>query len=246
MSRWARRPCSSSSLGVDLFIFGHGAKTATGETLIAVYVWVLLVVFQRERRPLLQLGYGALYLIYAALPKIALWYHLAKILGCHPAQSIGGRWGSYSTLVGGAIRAPTSVGACWSAQAISSGEPESNSRGRSLRPPICGAASSRIADAQSCRPLPYDYWILPLIVGIAGQIGDLIESLMKREAGIKDSSQIIPGHGGFLDRFDSLLVSSPLLAYLFLSTHNPSASIRGSRPALNGHRRCESASCLDV
>lgn len=54
-----------------------------------------------------------------------------------------------------------------------------------------------------------------LIVGIIGQIGDLVESLWKRETGCKDSSQVIPGHGGVLDRFDNLHFAAPLL-YLYL------------------------------
>ncbi|HVO75873.1 MAG TPA: phosphatidate cytidylyltransferase [Ignavibacteriaceae bacterium] len=53
------------------------------------------------------------------------------------------------------------------------------------------------------------------IVGTVGQIGDLIESLLKRDSGIKDSSKLIPGHGGVFDRFDSLLYSAPvILLYL--------------------------------
>jgi phosphatidate cytidylyltransferase len=53
------------------------------------------------------------------------------------------------------------------------------------------------------------------IISVAAQVGDLFESLLKREGGVKDSSRILPGHGGILDRFDSLIFVMPV-AYLLL------------------------------
>jgi phosphatidate cytidylyltransferase len=57
--------------------------------------------------------------------------------------------------------------------------------------------------------------LFAIVVSVAGQTGDLAESLLKREAGVKDSSRILPGHGGILDRFDSLLFVMPI-AFLLL------------------------------
>ncbi|MDQ6634220.1 MAG: phosphatidate cytidylyltransferase [Gemmatimonadota bacterium] len=62
---------------------------------------------------------------------------------------------------------------------------------------------------------PWGALLFGAIISVAAQIGDLFESLIKREGGVKDSSRIIPGHGGILDRFDSLIFVLPV-AYLLL------------------------------
>jgi phosphatidate cytidylyltransferase len=61
------------------------------------------------------------------------------------------------------------------------------------------------------------HWIIiSIIISISGTYGDLIESMLKRSIGVKDSGTIMPGHGGFLDRFDSAIISFPLV-YLFIT-----------------------------
>lgn len=55
--------------------------------------------------------------------------------------------------------------------------------------------------------------IMGILVGVAAPIGDLVESAIKRFAGVKDSGQILPGHGGILDRFDSILFTVPTIYY---------------------------------
>jgi phosphatidate cytidylyltransferase len=64
--------------------------------------------------------------------------------------------------------------------------------------------------------------VLGLVAGSLGQLGDLAESMLKRSTGIKDSGALIPGHGGILDRVDSLLVVSPVL-YLYIAWLHPTS-----------------------
>ena len=94
------------------------------------------------------------------------------------------------------------------------------SPGKTLEGSLGGLAASLLASllggGLAGLPLPATHRaLLGLALGAAGQVGDLCESLLKRSLAAKDSGTLIPGHGGLLDRLDSLLFSGPVL-YLYL------------------------------
>ncbi len=60
------------------------------------------------------------------------------------------------------------------------------------------------------------YVVVGLVLAAAGQVGDLVESMLKRDAGVKDSGSILPGHGGVLDRCDGFLFAGPVMYYLLI------------------------------
>lgn len=70
--------------------------------------------------------------------------------------------------------------------------------------------------------LPFNYWWQAILVGLMvstfGQFGDLVESLLKRNMGVKDSGKLLPGHGGFLDRIDSIVFAGVVVYYYVIWT----------------------------
>lgn len=91
---------------------------------------------------------------------------------------------------------------------------------------LCGGAVVAMAvgyilfsDPFGLTGLTFSWWyaiILALAIVIFGTLGDLMESLLKRTLGIKDSGNVIPGHGGLLDRFDSIILAAPVVLILLL------------------------------
>ena len=84
---------------------------------------------------------------------------------------------------------------------------------------IFGLAGSVIAGTAAGVSFLGEPWlnmaIISAVTAIAGQLGDLAESVLKRSAGVKDSSSILPGHGGILDRLDSLFFATPVFYWFF-------------------------------
>jgi phosphatidate cytidylyltransferase len=91
----------------------------------------------------------------------------------------------------------------------------------------CGGLAGSILGAFIARATffpelaPVDCLVTALLLGVLGQLGDLFESLLKRGFGVKDSGSIIPGHGGILDRLDSILFAAPAAYYyaVFIFMH---------------------------
>ncbi len=100
------------------------------------------------------------------------------------------------------------------APAISPGKTWSGAAGGLVASMLAGAATSAVFGGGSVTHLLF--WVMPVagVIGVAGQIGDLFESGVKRWAGVKDSGRSIPGHGGLLDRLDAVLTAGPVAALL--------------------------------
>ncbi len=130
----------------------------------------------------------------------AVFFPLAVIWVCDSAAMYGGR------MIGGPKLAPV----------VSPGK----TRAGAVSGVIGGVVAAVLYDRLALAPSGFDVplWqvvTMGLVLSVVGQIGDLAESLFKREAGVKDSSHLIPGHGGVLDRLDSLYFVLPVGAMLY-------------------------------
>ena len=198
------------------FQFSHYSKLSIGVAMLAMLVVFVSEIFRASRLPLKSLGHLTLWLIYIVIPISLLWT-IREPGGI--AGDKGERWLiALFIFVWIADTAAYGIGRKFGKHKLM---PKA-SPNKSWEGAIAGFISVPIValllNVTGFIHLSlYDILALTIIVGFIGQVGDLLESLMKREAQLKDTSRFLPGHGGLLDRFDSLLLATPALTlYLFL------------------------------
>ena len=189
---------------------------------VAVWVIILLSATLAGRspadRPLSVAGVSLLAVVYTgALPAFLLAIRHTN----HPSRSWAGAWLVFFPLVvtwvcdTAAMFGGRTFGGPKLAPAVSPGK----TRSGSIAGVVGGLAVAPLFVALFPRTVPDlrlgQLLVIAGVLSVVGQIGDLAESLFKREAGVKDSSALIPGHGGVLDRFDSLYFVIPTAAALY-------------------------------
>ena len=178
-----------------------GYPAAAASTFAFVYIAVPMALLVEIRRQ----PAGAIWVIYTLL---AVWagdifaYFIGKSIGRHRMSS---RISPNKTWQGAiaSIAASVLIGVFWFQHAVHLTE-------LLLRISLIDPRSGMFRVEQ---PHLWPIVVLSAVVNIAAQLGDLVESLIKRGAGVKDSGSILPGHGGMLDRIDALLFAAPVLWY---------------------------------
>ncbi|MBS1637857.1 MAG: phosphatidate cytidylyltransferase [Bacteroidetes bacterium] len=196
--------------------------------LLTGFGFFVRALFGKEQNPVLNIAYTLTGVVYAVLPFTMLTYATCiqkAFASIHIVPAIGPLIAPYNPHIilgvilliwvsdSGAYLVGSLVGKHKLYERISPGKTWEGSIGGAL---ITMGCSYVIA---SWYPeIAFKHWIvIALMVCVFGTIGDLIESMLKRQAGVKDSGRIMPGHGGILDRFDSLLFVSPFVcAYLYV------------------------------
>jgi phosphatidate cytidylyltransferase len=194
--------------------FSTGNRIAVSAAILLLLVLIVAQIVRSSRAPLRDLGHLALWLFYIVFP-ISLWWTIRLVEGV--AETHGRLW-----LIALFVCVWVTDTAAYAAgRAVGKHRlMPAASPNKSWEGAIAGVFAALLVPVVLRLLGLFDFtgWdvvAFAIAVGVFGQAGDLLESLMKREAGVKDSSQFLPGHGGLLDRFDSLFLATPAL-YLYL------------------------------
>ena len=183
-----------------------------------IFLTFILELYRKKRHPFMNVAYTILPNIYIVLPFVLL-YHLGFYNNHHFTHEFSYPliWGFFFILWSndtGAYLSGRFFGKHKLFERISPKKTWEGSIGGALMSILVAYVCSVYFDQINMQ----DWIIVAVITVVFGSLGDLVESMLKRSLNIKDSGNILPGHGGILDRFDGLFLSVPFVyAYLVIS-----------------------------
>ncbi|MBN2171395.1 MAG: phosphatidate cytidylyltransferase [Candidatus Krumholzibacteriota bacterium] len=203
------------------FAWGGAAGGMIGFTLLALLFLTIEILAGRIEGATGRIGERLLVLFYlGVLP--GHWILLRELPAALPSGELSYRAAGFLVIYGAGITwigdtAAYVVGSFLGRHRL----PSRVSPRKSVEGLVGGVAGAvffawRVAPYWAPHLMPLAAILLGLILAVGGQLGDLFESLLKREAASKDSGRSIPGHGGWLDRLDSLLFTLPLFYYYLI------------------------------
>ena len=217
---------AQAASGRDNFLIVSGGVTAAGS--FALLLWFIAFYRTSGNRRVVSFATGFCYLLGAPLYVGFLLSHaliLREITGSGTGDEadLGRSWLLFAILVTfavdtGAFLVGRAVGSRPMAPSISPGKTWEGSVGGFVSAVVAALALGLVFD------LGIPAWqqaVIGGVVGVVAQWGDLIESKLKRIADVKDAGSIIPGHGGLLDRLDSMLLALPAVYYLLATVFVP-------------------------
>ncbi len=207
------RPQKYIGLLVGFGIIGLELYTFYGSILFPVLGFFFVELFRKTQKPLENIALSMLGIIYVVTPFFLL-IHLSKLCEYHPATNIilgffFLMWSNdtFAYLIG------KPFGRTKLFERIS---PKKTWEGFIGGLVLTQGVAYILSIYFTQLPLR-DWMVIGAIVSVFGTLGDLVESMFKRNLDIKDSGSILPGHGGILDRFDGVFLSAPfMVAYLWL------------------------------
>jgi phosphatidate cytidylyltransferase len=201
----------------------HASVLSAWPYAVAVWLMVLLTLVLARRSPAEKpLSSAAVTLLAVAYTSALPAFLIAIRHNRFPERSWAGAWLVFFPLVvtwvcdTAAMFGGRSFGGPKLAPAVSPGKTWSGSTAGLIAGTLMAPVFGSLILPRVGLEVPLSHLlIMAAVLSVIGQVGDLAESLFKREAGVKDSSSLIPGHGGVLDRFDSLYFVIPTAAALY-------------------------------
>jgi phosphatidate cytidylyltransferase len=177
-----------------------------------IFLIFIMELFTKAERPFQNIAFTLLGIFYVAVP-FSLLNYILTISGNYSYEILFGCWFILWSNDSGAYLAGSAFGKNKLFPRISPGKSWEGSIGGA----IIAYVVTFIISGWYTSITRVDWFIIATILIVIGTLGDLVESLYKRSLDVKDSGTLLPGHGGILDRFDSLLMAIPFVfTYLFL------------------------------